>query len=128
MKNEFAYIDHFDEQTRDGSLVLRIPGAMSKAELLKWFAIQLKFPEYYGENWDALFDCLTDLSWIKEEEIILFHKKLPLNNPKSELQAYLDVLLHTARSWKDDPLHNMIIVFDASLRPAIEECAKDLRE
>lgn len=35
----------------------------SKEELLRGIAEALSFPDWFGENWDALEDCLTDLSW-----------------------------------------------------------------
>jgi RNAse (barnase) inhibitor barstar len=36
----------------------------SKAGLLGHAAKALKFPKWFGKNWDALNDCLTDLSWL----------------------------------------------------------------
>jgi hypothetical protein len=40
------------------------PGA-GKAEILAALARALEFPAWFGANWDALEDCLTDLSWSK---------------------------------------------------------------
>jgi len=37
--------------------------AESKADLLGRFAESMNFPSYFGQNWDALLDCLRDLSW-----------------------------------------------------------------
>jgi RNAse (barnase) inhibitor barstar len=34
-----------------------------KANLLAALAGALRFPDYFGGNWDALDECLTDLSW-----------------------------------------------------------------
>jgi len=35
-----------------------------KAGLLSALATRLEFPEWFGNNWDALEDCLMDLSWL----------------------------------------------------------------
>jgi RNAse (barnase) inhibitor barstar len=40
-----------------------LAGCRDKDELLARFALTLDFPAWFGGNWDALFDCLTDLSW-----------------------------------------------------------------
>lgn len=34
-----------------------------KAGFLKKVARVLNFPKYFGMNWDALSDCLTDMAW-----------------------------------------------------------------
>jgi RNAse (barnase) inhibitor barstar len=31
----------------------------------------LAFPDYFGRNWDAVYDCLTDLNWLPAEGYVL---------------------------------------------------------
>jgi len=40
-----------------------LAGAADKDELLARLAQALGFPDWFGANWDALEDCLADLSW-----------------------------------------------------------------
>jgi len=42
---------------------LDIAGVSGKAQFLDRVAAALKFPATFGRNWDALADCLEDLSW-----------------------------------------------------------------
>lgn len=41
-----------------------LAGAYDKLTLLERTAAALEFPAWFGGNWDAWFDCLTDLGWI----------------------------------------------------------------
>ena len=43
-----------------------------KAGLLGEVSNVLLFPPYFGMNWDALSDCLTDLSWKAATGYVLF--------------------------------------------------------
>jgi hypothetical protein len=38
--------------------------AGSRAGIFTEMARVLRFPDYFGRNWDAVYDCLTDLSWL----------------------------------------------------------------
>ncbi len=44
-------------------LPLHLDGVHDKDGFLERCARDLRFPDWYGHNWDALADCLTDLSW-----------------------------------------------------------------
>jgi len=47
------------------------PGARSKSAALAAIGEAMGFPGYYGQNLDALYDCLTDLSWLPPGEHVL---------------------------------------------------------
>lgn len=70
----------------------------------------LKFPDYYGENWNAFEECINDLSWIKEKNVVLIHKKMP-NIPDDQQDVYLDILKNAVTSWELDKGHTLIVVF-----------------
>ncbi|MFI9006491.1 barstar family protein [Actinosynnema sp. NPDC053489] len=46
-------------------------GAHSKRAAIDAIADALSFPAWAGRNLDALYDCLTDLSWLPEGEHVL---------------------------------------------------------
>jgi hypothetical protein len=46
-------------------------GMRDKASALDTIAAALSFPDYFGRNLDALYDCLTDLSWLPAGEHVL---------------------------------------------------------
>src|SRR5262245_64717988 len=50
---------------RRGYVCVRVElaGCVEKQEFLARIATGLRFPDWFGHNWDAFFDCLADLSW-----------------------------------------------------------------
>ena len=40
-----------------------LAGCLGKPDLLERTAAALGFPGWFGQNWDALYDCLADLGW-----------------------------------------------------------------
>jgi hypothetical protein len=67
-----------------------------KVQLLKNLAVALGFPDWFGHNWDALEDCLTDLSWRDASAHVLL-----IENPKpgDDLGVLIDILRSGAESW-----------------------------
>ncbi len=45
----------------------------SSAELHKLLALRLHFPEYYGANWDAFWDCVRDPEQSQLPPKLIFH-------------------------------------------------------
>lgn len=80
----------------------------------------LWLPGYFGFNWNALHDCLTDLSWIQEKRVVLEHAGLP-NIPEAELKIYLEILRDSVLDWKDEDDHCFEVVFNAQDRDRVVE-------
>jgi RNAse (barnase) inhibitor barstar len=51
--------------------VLRGEAVTSRHEAMQAIAAALSFPDWFGHNLDALYDSLTDLSWLPPGEHVL---------------------------------------------------------
>ncbi|MFF2195694.1 barstar family protein [Streptomyces sp. NPDC058157] len=53
--------------------VVRLDGQDMPDEIsaFREFDEALRFPEYFGWNWDALYDCLRDLRWLSADAHVL---------------------------------------------------------
>lgn len=77
--------------------VTRIELAAGKDAVLAQIARQLEFPPWFGGNWDALEDCLTDLAWRPgTARVILFSGA----TPRGDLGVLIDVLASAADFWR----------------------------
>ena len=59
------------ESVSTRGFVGRVDAPTSKAMLLSDIAAALEFPGWFGHNWDALSDCLRDLSWLPDGPVTL---------------------------------------------------------
>lgn len=119
----FQFCDDPSIWASSDAKIVRIPaGIVGKRDLLGVLAIGLDFPNYFGWNWDALDECLRDLSWIDANQtVVLLHEDLPLDPNSDDRRIYLDILRDAATAWGPEHLHDLIVVFPTATQSEIAE-------
>ena len=82
---------------------INLAGVGAKDALLARIAGALEFPQWFGGNWDALEDCLSDLSWLPIPQVgghvLLIEGEADM--PADERGILIDILASAASSWKE---------------------------
>ena len=75
----------------------------SAEALFERFAHALRFPEWFGHNWDALADCLCDLSWFNAEGYVLILSGIPqlAHQHAAMTETLLTVLEDASSAWRE---------------------------
>jgi hypothetical protein len=101
---------------------ISLGSVLEKNELLARLARSLHFPAWFGGNWDALEDCLTDLSWLEGDgHVLLLEGAAGLGT--DDFGILTDVLSSSARFWAERR-RSFFAVFvqgPASLPPLMRE-------
>lgn len=100
-----APLDEIVKKVRElGYAVFLIEGdaIRDKDDFLASIARTLQFPPYFGANWDALEDCLTDMSWIEGDSFVIVCTSLnrfSSQHPRDFATA-LDIFKDAGAFWK----------------------------
>ena len=89
----------------------------TRAGLFDEFSARLDFPDYFGRNWDALSECLADLSWLGGSAyaiVIAEGECLLAEEPARELTQFVDLIEHVAAEWAEP-----VALGEAWDRPAV---------
>lgn len=91
----------------------------TEASLHKELAAILRFPDYYGKNFDAMFDCLTDLEWLGIDKLymLITHPNLICSEDIGEEQRklFLDVIKDVLQAFIHHPVELHIIADNSFL-------------
>jgi len=71
-----------------------------KQSLLAGIARALEFPEYFGENWDALEECLSDMGWRDGEISLLIEHADAI--PDALFATLREVFSQMAEQWAEE--------------------------
>ena len=89
-----------------------------KEHLLNHVANALHFPDHFGGNWDALEDCLGDLSWRPGSgHVLVFRNWQALTG--DDLGVLIDVLRSSAESWSGRGRPFFAVLIDPQARLAL---------
>lgn len=62
----------------------------------------LQFPHYFGENWDALDECLSDLSWLPASRYVIGIAGAPdrlVEEQPAQLAIFVKLLVRASEIW-----------------------------
>ncbi|AFM25330.1 barstar family protein [Desulfomonile tiedjei] len=71
---------------------------LSKTDFLIEIAATLRFPDYFGYNWDALADCMTDITGGDENSRVILFDRFDLfaENSPAEFATALEIFGESA--------------------------------
>jgi RNAse (barnase) inhibitor barstar len=91
-----------------------------KDQFLNHAAVALHFPDYFGKNWDAFDEMITDLSWVEGDfdgYLFYFDHIDPFHSHhKAELETALEIFQDAADAW-DEEDKAFILVLSGSKMP-----------
>ena len=89
-----------------GCLVLHVDlaAARNKEDMLDAVARGLRFPQWFGHNWDALTDSLLDMGWLPAVGyvVILDHCDGIHGRAEADFVALMQVFQEAADTWRED--------------------------
>ena len=90
-----------DREDRFVVRILRGERCPNERRLFKEWAAVLQFPDYFGNNWDALQECLADLEWLPAPGYVLIITNVDalLRGQDRAFQILLEILDTVSKEW-----------------------------
>lgn len=98
----------------DDSLKVKLNGK-KLSDFEKFYPVlkrKLKFPDYFGNNLDALEECLNDLSWLSTKQLIIkieSSSDLLSDEDQQDRDAIWGIVKDAAEFWQNEDLEFIVL-------------------
>ncbi len=91
---------------------VNLGGVEEKGQFVAAIAQALRFPDWFGDNWDALKDCLTDLTWRKASGYMIILAKCHAfaRAAPADFETALEVFRLVADDWRESHVPFWVLV------------------
>lgn len=114
----FLYYSNFKIPDCDkGNVQIVVPKkVVDENVVFELYSKKLNMPAYFGKNWNALYDCLTDMDFCRGNDVIIYHQDMPFKGNVVKIKLYIELLLDVVRNWLEFPEHKFYVYFPESCR------------
>jgi RNAse (barnase) inhibitor barstar len=94
-----------------------------KEQFLNHASVAMHFPEYFGDNWDAFEDCLTDLSWEDDNGYVILYDHYDglASHAHGQFDTLIEIFQSAVEYWEEQD-KCMIVLLRG--KPALEDIEK----
>ena len=104
----------------NGFVLKIIKGRQCKtpASLFAEFAQAMKFPDYFGHNWDALEESLVELDWAGSSGVVIYYDHIDglLAANGDQFETLVEICRDAVASWKEDETA-FVVIFSGTKPP-----------
>jgi RNAse (barnase) inhibitor barstar len=106
-----------------GDAVFPLDGAKitSKDELLRQLAQAMEFPNYFGNNWDALEECLRDLQWLSAKGYVIQFANADrfIETCPSDFRVLVQIIESVSKHWNTNNVDFILIIETNNLSASV---------
>jgi RNAse (barnase) inhibitor barstar len=94
-----------------------------KEQFLNHAAVAMKFPSHFGNNWDAFYDCLTDMEWVEAEGYLVYfdHTDAFADHHESQLETVIELFQDAVDYWKEEGRAMLVLLSGEKAPPGIKK-------
>jgi RNAse (barnase) inhibitor barstar len=83
-----------------------------KDQFFNHAAVAMKFPDHFGKNWDAFYDCLTDMGWVDAEGYAIYfdHTNGFAKHHESQLETVIELFQDAVDFWKGEGKSMLVLL------------------
>jgi RNAse (barnase) inhibitor barstar len=86
-----------------------------KEQFFNHTSVAMKFPSHFGKNWDAFYDCITDMDWVQAEGYCIYfdHTDAFAQHHESELETLIELFEDAVSFWKREGQSMLVLLSGA---------------